>query len=70
MSSEFTEEYDRGGRREELNLLSFFPMFKAIIKCLEDREFFILLTSSTLLSETSKDNFFEKIFFSVFTFVL
>ena len=50
-----------------MNLLSCFFMFKAIIKCLEDREFFILLTSSAFMSETGKDNFFEKMFSNMFT---
>lgn len=37
-------------------------MFKAFIKCLEDRGVFLLLTSSALISETSKNNLFEKLF--------
>lgn len=49
-------------------MLFFFLMLKALIKCLEDRGVFILLTSSALISETGKDNFFKKLFFSMFTF--
>uniref|UniRef100_A0A452QSU7 Golgi associated RAB2 interactor protein-like Rab2B-binding domain-containing protein n=1 Tax=Ursus americanus TaxID=9643 RepID=A0A452QSU7_URSAM len=33
----------------------------ALIKCLEDRGFFILFTSSALIPETSKDNFLENL---------
>lgn len=51
------------------NYLTFIFMFQALIKCLEDRGFFILLTSSALIPEPGKDKLSgEKILMFLFLF--